>query len=78
MTGKTFKPMITLADVPNSDYAHYVPYAKSNKELTEDVANINTVKYGFIVKGTITSADDFTAQSRLSTKLQSQHPNPSQ
>ena len=31
----TFKPMITLADMPNSDYAHYVPYAKSNKELTE-------------------------------------------
>lgn len=30
-----FKPMITLADIPNSDYAHYVPYAKSNKELTE-------------------------------------------
>lgn len=32
----TFKPMITLANVPNSDYAHYVPYCKSNKELTED------------------------------------------
>lgn len=30
----TFKPMITVADMPNSDYAHYVPYAKSNKELT--------------------------------------------
>lgn len=31
----TFKPMITLADMPNSDYAHYVPYAKSNRQLTE-------------------------------------------
>ena len=29
-----FKPMVTVADMPNSDYAHYVPYAKSNKELT--------------------------------------------
>ena len=29
-----FKPMLTVADVPNSDYNHYVPYAKSNKELT--------------------------------------------
>ena len=28
--------MITVADMPNSDYAHYVPYCKSNKELTED------------------------------------------
>lgn len=31
-----FKPMITLADQPNSDYAHYVPYAKTNRELTEE------------------------------------------
>lgn len=30
-----FKPMITLADYPLSDYAHYVPYAKTNRELTE-------------------------------------------
>lgn len=37
----TFKPMITVADVPNSDYAHYVPYAKSNKELT-DALNLFT------------------------------------
>lgn len=33
-----FKPMITLADMPNSDYDHYVPYAKSNKELTDAMA----------------------------------------
>lgn len=31
----TFKPMITLADQPDSDYAHYVPYAMTNKELTD-------------------------------------------
>lgn len=34
-----FKPMITLADVPNSDYNHYVPYAKSNKELTDTITS---------------------------------------
>ena len=34
----TFKPMITLADMPNSDYAHYVPYCKSNRELTDELA----------------------------------------
>lgn len=36
-----FKPMITFADQPNSDYAHYVPYAKSNRELTEDLSGTN-------------------------------------
>lgn len=30
-----FKPMITVADMPNSDYNHYVPYRMSNGELTE-------------------------------------------
>lgn len=31
-----FKPMITLStDVP-SDYAHYVPFAKTNRQLTQD------------------------------------------
>ena len=34
---KIVKPMVTLADQPNSDYAHYVPYAKTNRELTEDI-----------------------------------------
>ena len=38
MNGKVFKPMITVADMPNSDYNHYVPYAMTNRELT-DVAN---------------------------------------
>ena len=33
----TFKPMITLAEQPNSDYAHYVPYAMTNRELTDNV-----------------------------------------
>lgn len=40
MNGKVFKPMITVADMPNSDYAHYVPYAKSNKELTDDISSL--------------------------------------
>lgn len=38
----TFKPMITLASQPNSDYEHYVPYAKTNRELTEVVAGAVT------------------------------------
>lgn len=33
-----FKPMITLADTPDSDYDHYVPYSKTNIELTKDLA----------------------------------------
>ena len=33
----TFKPMITRADYPLSDYAHYVPYTMSNRELTDNV-----------------------------------------
>lgn len=33
-----FKPMITVADQPDSDYAHYVPYSKSNIELTKEMA----------------------------------------
>lgn len=32
----TFKPMLTVADMPNSDYAHYVPYVMSNRELTSE------------------------------------------
>lgn len=32
-----FKPMITLASQPNSDYAHYVPYAMTNRELTAEM-----------------------------------------
>lgn len=40
VTGKVFKPMVTVADMPNSDYAHYVPYCKSNKELTDDVTTL--------------------------------------
>ena len=29
----TFKPMLTLDNYPFSDYAHYVPYAMTNREL---------------------------------------------
>jgi hypothetical protein len=32
--------MITVGSWSNSNYNNHVPYAKSNKELTEDVANI--------------------------------------
>ena len=31
-----FKPMIGLVSTPNFDYEHYVPYAKTNKELTDE------------------------------------------
>ncbi len=34
----TFYPMVRPANIPNTEY---VPYAKSNKELTEDVASLN-------------------------------------
>lgn len=44
----TFKPMLTLASQPNSDYAHYVPYAKTNRELTGDTSYDD----GFITKNT--------------------------
>jgi len=33
-----FYPMVRPANIPNTEY---VPYAKSNKELTEDVASLN-------------------------------------
>lgn len=33
-----FKPMITLASEPNSDYDHYVPYCKTNFELTKEIS----------------------------------------
>ena len=35
-----FKPMITDANIPDSDYAHYQPYAKTNVELTQDVSDV--------------------------------------
>lgn len=34
-----FKPMLTLENVPDSDYAHYVPYLTPNTELTKKIAN---------------------------------------
>ena len=37
---KTFKPMITLVNDTESDYAHYVPYAMTNRELTKAVGGI--------------------------------------
>lgn len=37
LSNVVFKPMITVADMPNSDYAHYVPYRMSNEELTDIV-----------------------------------------
>lgn len=40
---KVFKPMISLASM-NLSYNDYVPYAKSNRELTEDVNAINEHK----------------------------------
>ena len=34
-SNEVFKPMVTLASFSNSDYAHFVPYAKANDKLTE-------------------------------------------
>lgn len=55
-----FKPMITLAtDVP-SDYAHYVPYAMTNRELTEKlIADANL--------GTAVDLSTYTAYSNMYT-----------
>lgn len=40
-----FKPMITRMGVPNSDYAHYVPYAQTNVALTERCNPLTPQKY---------------------------------
>lgn len=48
MSGLTYKPMITVADMPNSDYNHYVPHAKSNKELTKLVPSDASAYYKLI------------------------------
>ena len=47
-----FRPMITLASQPNSDYNHYVPYSMTNSELTSEIGDIaselsNFAKYTF-------------------------------
>ena len=65
-----FKPMLTLASVPNSDYNHYVPYAKSNRELTEDVdfyaydnttlSGVECIRKGNIVQLNINGTWDIT------------------
>ena len=68
----TFKPMITLAEQPNSDYAHYVPYAKTNSELTAALDRTNNR----ILTGTITpgvsgsSFDEFAANFATFIKTQ--------
>lgn len=39
-----FKPMLTLASQPDSDYAHYEPYSKTNQQLTDGLdGTIETV-----------------------------------
>ena len=38
-----FKPMITVADMPNSDYDHYVPYAMTNQQLTSENQTLKTL-----------------------------------
>lgn len=57
MNGKVFKPMLTLADMPNSDYNHYVPYAKSNKQLTEAVEDLSNAQYFDFTTETSVQAD---------------------
>lgn len=45
MTGKVFKPMIALASQPNVSYNTFVPFAMTNRELTEKVNDL-TRSYG--------------------------------
>lgn len=45
VNNKLFKPMLTLASQPNSDYAHYVPYAATNKELTNRLNGLRNFPY---------------------------------
>ena len=57
MTGPvTFKPMISLASM-NLSYNDYVPYAKSNRELTEDVGSLlpYSTLLGNLTNGDVTS-----------------------
>lgn len=54
-----FKPMITLQGVPNSDYAHYVPYAQSNAALTENT------------KGKVIYTHDIGSSETIATALNS-------
>lgn len=54
VTGQTFKPMITLASQPNSDYAHYVPYAMTNRELT---GNLSKASISASTRVEITASD---------------------
>lgn len=57
ISNEVFKPMLTLASQPNSDYAHYVPYAMTNRELTKNVellssnitTGLNVYKTGHVV-----------------------------
>lgn len=50
-----FKPMLTLATTPDSDYAHYQPYAKTNVELTQDVTPVNAIASVSVPSGTMSS-----------------------
>ena len=56
-----FKPMITVADMPDSDYAHYVPYAMSNQELTSENQTLQNQIAG-------SSADIYSATKTYYTK----------
>lgn len=48
LSNVVFKPMITLADMPNSDYNHYVPYAMSNKEITDNNKYVELSTLGIV------------------------------
>lgn len=58
----TFKPMITT-DL-NATYADYVPYAKTNRELTEDTTNISYDEYSY--KGIQIKAEKIGKVARVS------------
>lgn len=72
VNGVVFKPMITRADYPFSDYAHYVPYAMSNRELTEvssgttDMSEVTYSQRGKIVVVHIFGANTNNTETEIS------------
>jgi hypothetical protein len=65
VTGKTFKPMFSVPSL-NLSYDDYVPYAKSNKELTEDVG---TYQFDEVKKSVVVTSDGSKSSKTLLNEL---------
>lgn len=59
-----FKPMITLAADTESDYAHYVPYAMTNRELTNNLLPVKKTLTG-IMEDVTFSRDQVYVQNNI-------------